>query len=92
MTRTNQSNRLDYMEETITVGIFEAKTRFSELVETCAAGGEILVTKRGRPLVRIVGAGREGPGRSAVLGELAAIRARAGNGPSIRELIEEGRP
>lgn len=80
------------MEETITVGVFEAKTRFSELVETCAAGGEILVTKRGRPLVRIVGAGRDGPGRGAILGELASLRARAAEGPSIRELIDEGRP
>jgi prevent-host-death family protein len=36
------------------IGLFEAKTRFSEICERVAAKGEaVLVTRRGKPLVRI---------------------------------------
>ena len=36
------------------IGLFEAKTRFSEICERVAAEGQaILVTRRGKPLVRI---------------------------------------
>ncbi len=36
------------------IGLFEAKTRFSEICEQVAANGEpILVTRRGKPLVKI---------------------------------------
>ena len=36
------------------IGLFEAKTKFSELCEAVASGGEaVLVTRRGKPLVRI---------------------------------------
>lgn len=37
-----------------TIGLFEAKTKFSEICETVAAKGTaVVVTRRGRPLVRI---------------------------------------
>ena len=37
-----------------TIGLFEAKTKFSELCERVADQGEpVIVTRRGRPLVRI---------------------------------------
>lgn len=36
------------------IGLFEAKTKFSEICERVAAKGEaILVTRRGKPLVKI---------------------------------------
>lgn len=36
------------------IGLFEAKTRFSEICERVAAKGEaVVVTRRGRPLVTI---------------------------------------
>jgi len=36
------------------IGLFEAKTKFSEICERVAAKGEaVLVTRRGRPLVKI---------------------------------------
>jgi prevent-host-death family protein len=36
------------------IGLFEAKTKFSEICEQVAAKGEaIVVTRRGRPLVKI---------------------------------------
>ncbi|HEX6388226.1 MAG TPA: type II toxin-antitoxin system Phd/YefM family antitoxin [Solirubrobacteraceae bacterium] len=39
------------------VGVHEAKTRLSELLREVADGEEIVVTKSGRPVARIVPAG-----------------------------------
>ena len=77
---------------TMTVGVFEAKTNLSHLLDLAAAGERIVVTKRGVPcavigpppsreeeIVRFLEIGRE-------------IRARTKPGPeSAKELIEEGR-
>jgi prevent-host-death family protein len=35
------------------VGIYDAKRRFSQLVDRAAAGEDILVSRNGKPLVRI---------------------------------------
>lgn len=49
------------------VGIFEAKTKLSELCEVVHRTGEsILVTRRGKPFVRIVPLERSGDSVSAV--------------------------
>ena len=37
----------------LTVTLVEAKTRLSELLDKVAAGGEIVITRRGRPAARI---------------------------------------
>ena len=36
------------------VGVSEAKAQFSRLVERAALGEEIVITKRGRPMARLV--------------------------------------
>lgn len=36
-----------------TVSLAEAKARLSELTERAAAGGEVVITKRGRPVGRL---------------------------------------
>jgi prevent-host-death family protein len=36
------------------VGIFEARNRFSELVEAAEAGEDIVVLRRGKPVIRLV--------------------------------------
>lgn len=82
-----------------TVGIFEAKNRLSELVERAARGEEIVITRRGEQVARLMP-----PRAPDALGEAHALakrirRSRAGQGPargssdgaSIREMIEEGR-
>lgn len=38
----------------ITVGAFEAKTKFSELLDRVAGGEEIIVTRHGKTVARIV--------------------------------------
>ena len=39
---------------TRTVGAFEAKTHFSALLEEIEKGGEITITKHGRPVAKLV--------------------------------------
>ena len=42
------------MRTTRTVGVHEAKTQFSRLLRDVAAGGEIVVTRGGEPVARII--------------------------------------
>ena len=78
---------------TTEVGIFEAKTRLSELVDQVATNGEeVVITKRGRPVARLLPTASE---ESAVEGALALLLAAreasvAGTG-SLRDLINDGR-
>jgi len=37
------------------VGVFEARNRFSELLDAAERGEEVVVLRRGKPVVRIVG-------------------------------------
>ena len=77
---------------TMTVGVFEAKTNLSHLLDLAAAGERIVVTKRGVPVAQIVAppSREEEIIRFLELGR--EIRARTKSGPeSAKELIEEGR-
>ena len=78
-----------------TVGIFEAKNRLSELVERAARGEEIVITRRGEQVARLMPpATPNAQGQARALAERIR-RSRAqhalGGGVSIRELIDEGR-
>lgn len=42
------------MSAATTVGAFEAKTKFSELLERVSQGAEITITKHDRPVARLV--------------------------------------
>ena len=78
-----------------TVGIFEAKNRLSELVERAARGEEIIITRRGEQIARLM------PPRVAdASGQARALAARIrksrvghalGGGLSVTDLIQEGR-
>jgi prevent-host-death family protein len=78
-----------------TVGIFEAKNRLSELVERAARGEEIIITRRGEQVARLMPP--QVPDTLALACALAGRirKSRAGQplggGASIRDLIEEGR-
>ena len=39
-----------------TVGLFEAKNKLSELANVAAAGEEVVITRHGKPLVKLVAA------------------------------------
>ena len=76
-----------------TVGAYEAKTHLTQLLERVAKGERITITKHGVPVATLQ------PADSAKKKSVREIidqlkRFRRGlrlDGPSIRELIEEGR-
>jgi prevent-host-death family protein len=78
----------------ITVGAFEAKTHLSTLLERVAAGEEVIITKHGKPVARLVGA--QHIDRVRVNDAFEKLRAlRKGTtlgGLSCKELRDEGRP
>ena len=77
----------------ITVGAFEAKTTLSALLERVAEGEEVLITKHGRAVARIVPA--VGVDRVRARKAIAAIRREAKGrrlrGLSVRRMREVGR-
>ena len=77
----------------LTIGAFEAKNRFSELIDRVDHGAEITITKHDRPVAKIVpvdnAAARR---RKHAAAELRALRSRYTlKDASVRELIDEGR-
>jgi len=77
---------------TTTVGAYQAKTHLSRLLEEVEAGGEVIVTKHGRPIARIVPIDEPRRSRTEVLADLDAFsRGKTLGDIPIRELIDEGR-
>ncbi|HEY1656619.1 MAG TPA: type II toxin-antitoxin system prevent-host-death family antitoxin [Candidatus Tumulicola sp.] len=73
-----------------TVGIFEAKTHFSALIEEARDGRTITITRNGEPVAQIVPVpARETEAREA-MDRILSTRAKL-KGHTIRELIDEGR-
>jgi prevent-host-death family protein len=77
----------------LTVGAFEAKNRFSDLIDRVGRGAEIIITKHDKPVARMVPieqhSGRE---KVRAVAELRSIRDRyVLKGVSARALISEGR-
>jgi prevent-host-death family protein len=75
----------------ITVGVFEAKTHLSSLLDRVAEGEEVVITKHGKPAARLVSAARIDSERvndafeklkllrkRTTLGALLAVAARCG--------------
>lgn len=75
------------------VGAFEAKSRFGQLLERVEAGEEVVITRRGRVVAKLVAPTTAGADRAGAAAE--RIRAmRRGvtlGGATIKELIDEGR-
>jgi prevent-host-death family protein len=78
----------------ISVGAFEAKNRFSDLLERVSRGAEVTITKHDKPVARIIPAADDRSGkRKRAAAELRAMRGRYDlTGVTTRELIDEGRP
>jgi prevent-host-death family protein len=76
-----------------TMSVYDAKARFSEIVERAQRGEPTVITKRGRVVAKLVPAKATEWDRAAVLDEAEAFRRRVKiKGPiDIRVSIEEGR-
>jgi len=77
------------------IGAFEAKTHFSQIIEKAANGEDFVVTRRGKPVAKIIPFKQE-PEMTfkEAVEQLIAMRKRYRGKPgsfNIREAIEEGR-
>ena len=77
------------------IGAFEAKNRLGTLLNWVANGEEVLITRHGKPVARLVPAvpsfDRE-KARRAAAGLLEASRGATLGGLKIKDLVNEGRP
>jgi len=75
------------------VGAFEAKNKLGTLLDWVERGEQVVITRRGKPVARLVpvaGFDRD-KARRAVEGILQASRGVTLGGLKIKDLIEEGR-
>jgi prevent-host-death family protein len=77
----------------ITVGAFEAKTHLSALLERVAGGEEVVITKHGKPIARLVSATAVDQARvDEAVAQLRRLRKGTTlGGLSWKELRDEGR-
>lgn len=76
------------------VGIYEAKSKLSQLVEKALSGEEVILTRRGRPVAKIIKMTPSGRReRISLLREIRSLsrRVKIPKRISIREVIAEGR-
>jgi prevent-host-death family protein len=77
-----------------TVGVFEAKNRLTALIDEVEGGGEVIITRRGKPVARLApietGFDRAKALRAAA-GLRAASRGQTLGGIGLKDLINEGR-
>jgi prevent-host-death family protein len=78
---------------TISVGAFEAKTHLSTLLDRVAGGEEVVITKHGRPIARLIGAGQVDRARATdAIEKLRILRQGTRlDGLSWKALRDEGR-
>jgi prevent-host-death family protein len=78
------------------IGAFEAKTHFSQIIEKAESGEDFIITRRGKPVAKIIPfeQKKEMTFKEAVK-QLIEFRKLYRGEPgsfNIREAIEEGRP
>lgn len=82
------------LQHTGSVGAYEAKTHFSELLDKVEAGEEITITKHGTPVARLVPVKKTytPEERRAAIAKWAELsKGLSLGGLKIRDLIAEGR-
>jgi prevent-host-death family protein len=77
----------------VTLGAFEAKAQFSALLDRAAAGEEIVVTKHGKPVAKIVSVTTsESVDVGALLKRMREGRTASLGGLDWKSLRDKGRP
>ena len=78
------------------IGAFEAKTHFSQILEKTEQGEDFIVTRRGKPVAKIIPFRQEPEMtfKEAVEGlkEMRKLYRGKSGDFNVREAIEEGRP
>lgn len=77
------------------IGAFEAKNRLGTLLDWVEQGEEVVITRRGQPVARLIAhspAGDRSAARAAAQRMLDRARGvTLGPGLTLRELVDEGR-
>jgi prevent-host-death family protein len=77
-----------------TVGVFEAKNHLTALLDEVEDGGEVIITRRGKPIARLApletGLNRA-KARAAAEGLRTASKGQTLGGMTLKDLISEGR-
>ena len=77
-----------------TLGVFDAKNHLTALLDDVEAGDEVLITRRGKPVARLVSADAgfdRAKARKAAEGLRAASKGQILGGLSLKDLVAEGR-
>ena len=78
------------------IGTFEAKTHFSQIIYACENGADYIVTKRGKPVAKIIPFQNDKQqSRREALEEFRELRKLYRGEPgsfNIKEAVNEGRP
>jgi len=78
------------------IGAFEAKTHFSQIIEKAENGEDFVITRRGKPVAKIIPFEKKKEmTRKEAIEQLIEFRKLYRGEPgsfNIREAIEEGRP
>lgn len=75
------------------IDVYDTRSRLSELIERVEAGEQVVLTRHGRPVVRMVAASEgERKSHSATVARIKALRKALDiRGVDIGALIKEGR-
>jgi len=77
------------------IGAFEAKTHFSQIIEKAEKGEDFIITRRGKPVAKIIPFKQEPEmTRAEAMTQLAEMRKLYRGKPgsfNVREAVEEGR-
>lgn len=76
------------------IGAYDAKTHFSELLEKVASGAEITITKHGTPVARLVPVKKQlttDQRHAAIQRWIDRSKGLSLGGLKIRDLVQEGR-
>lgn len=71
----------------LTVGAYQAKTRLSELLRRVAEGDSVTITKRGRPVARLVPVEEDARRRASLAAEQIQKRRARLQTTSVAELV-----
>lgn len=73
------------------IGAFEAKTRLSELLRETEKGAEFIISKRGKPVARLLPYHTGSEDMSDRVAQFDAVRNEIAGPIDLKALIEEGR-
>jgi prevent-host-death family protein len=77
-----------------TVGVFEAKNHLTSLLEEVEAGGEVVITRRGKPIARLTSLDpgfNRSKARAAADGLREASKGLTLGDVTLKDLISDGR-